>query len=241
MIPGPATSPGRTDARTHPDHARTSGRGWLGTSATVLIAWAVILGAILALGWLITGPLRSGVDPWDNDVSRWFADQRTPTLTTLADAGTLLGETPVGAGVAAVVAIALSVWQRSWRPAAFFALLVVGIGAFYAVATMLITRQRPPVKILDPGLVPNDSFPSGHVATATAAYAGTAVVVWFLAPALRRWVAVLFVIPVVEVLSRLYEGAHHLTDVATSVLYTTAWMAVLVTALILPGRQRTDQ
>ena len=51
----------------------------------------------------------------------------------------------------------------------------------------------------------------------------------------------LFLLPVVEVLSRLYEGAHHLTDVATSVLYTTAWMAVLVTALILPGRERTDQ
>ena len=241
MIPGPATSPGRTDATPTSRSSTASSRGWLGTSAMVLVAWAVILGAVLALGWLVTGPLRSGVDPWDNDVSRWFADQRTPTLTTLADAGTLLGETPVGAGVAAVVAIGLSVWQRSWRPAAFFALLIVGIGAFYAVATMLISRQRPPVKILDPGLVPDDSFPSGHVATATAAYAGTAVVVWFLAPALRRWVAVLFAIPVIEVLSRLYEGAHHLTDVATSVLYTTAWMAVLVVALLLPGRERTTQ
>ncbi|MFC5178762.1 phosphatase PAP2 family protein [Nocardioides taihuensis] len=240
MTPSPTTSSRAADASTRP-HGGSSGRGWLSTSATVLVAWAVILGAVLAVGWLITGPFRSGVEPWDDDVSRWFADQRTPTLTTFADAGTLLGETPVGAGVAAVVAIALSVWKRSWRPAAFFALLIVGIGGFYAVATMLITRLRPPVKILDPGLVPNDSFPSGHVATATAAYAGTAVVVWFLAPALRRWVAVLFLLPLVEVLSRLYEGAHHLTDVATSVLYTTAWMAVLITALILPGRERTDQ
>ena len=34
----------------------------------------------------------------------------------------------------------------------------------------LITRDRPPVEILDPGLVPDHSFPSGHVATSVVVY-----------------------------------------------------------------------
>ena len=38
-------------------------------------------------------------------------------------------------GVAAVVAVALSWWRRSFVPAIFVGLLVAGIGGFYWVAT----------------------------------------------------------------------------------------------------------
>ena len=41
----------------------------------VLSAWAVITVAVLATGWLLTHPLASGVDPWDNGASRWFASR----------------------------------------------------------------------------------------------------------------------------------------------------------------------
>ena len=146
--------------------------------------------------------------------------------------GTLLGETPVGMGVAAVVAAAFSLWRRSIRPAVFFAVLVAGIGGFYYLATTLITRQRPPVHILDPGLVPDASFPSGHVATAVTVYGGTALLCWWLAPRTRPWVWVLVLLPVFVVLARLYQGAHHLTDVLTSVCYASAWLAVVTTVLL---------
>ena len=127
-----------------------------------------------------------------------------------------------------MVAVALSWWRRSFVPAIFVGLLVAGIGGFYWVATHLISRDRPPVRILDPGLVPDDSFPSGHVATATAVYGGLAVLLWVLAPAARRWVWLLFLLPLFVALARLYQGAHHVTDVLASFAYTTAWLAVLV-------------
>jgi len=204
----------------------------LRTVGVVVLAWVVIVGIVLGIGWLLTHPLESTVDPWDDDVVRWFADERTPALNDVADVGTLLGDTPVGMGVAAVAGLALSLWRRSVVPAVFFALLIAGIGGIYWSATTVITRDRPPVRILDPGLVPDDSFPSGHVATAVAVYGGIAVLLWLVAPRVRPWIWLLAVVPVFVALARLYQGAHHPTDELTSLLYTTAWITILV--LVLP-------
>ena len=43
------------------------------TVGVVVVAWVAILGAVLLIGWLLTHPLESTVDPWDDDVARWFA------------------------------------------------------------------------------------------------------------------------------------------------------------------------
>ena len=219
--------------RTEPS-STTGRRGVPATVAFLVIAWALILGAVLWFGWLITHPLQSSVDPWDNDISRWFADQRTGTLDGPADAGTFLGDTIPAMSVFAVVALAFAIWRRTWRPLVFAGLLVAGMGGFYALATRLDPRDRPPVKILDPGLVPDASFPSGHVGTATAVYVGILLLTWVYAPAARRWVWVLAALPFVVLLARLYQGAHHLTDVLTSLTYASIWLAVLY-VLVLRG------
>ncbi len=199
----------------------------------VLIAWLLLLGVVTGLGWLITHPLRSAVDPWDNDLSRWFAGERTPTLSSAAEVGTLLGETVVGVVVALVAGIAFSLWQRSWRPLLFVVLAEAGIGVLYRLVTSVDSRQRPPVKILDAGLVPDHSFPSGHVATAVVAYGGLFLLAAVYVVAARRWALPLLLLPLVVLLARLYQGAHHLTDVLTSVGYASVWLLVLA-RLLLP-------
>ena len=209
--------------------------GTLSTALVIVVAWLAILGAVVGLGWLITHPWQSSVDPWDNDVSRWFADQRTSALDRPADVGTFLGDTIPAMCIGAVVALAFSLWKRSWRPVVFFGILVAGMGGFYSLATMADPRDRPPVKILDPGLVPDHSFPSGHVGTATAVYVGIVLLTWVYARRARRWIWVLLVLPFVVMLARLYQGAHHLTDVLTSLVYASIWLAVLFT-LLLAGR-----
>jgi undecaprenyl-diphosphatase len=203
------------------------------TAGIALAAWALLLGVVTGLGWLITHPLRTAVDPWDNDLSRWFAGERTPALSTAADVGTLLGETVVGLGVALLAGIAFSLWQRSWSPVVFVALAEAGIGALYAVVTHVDPRRRPPVDILDRGLVPDHSFPSGHVATAVVAYGGLFLLTVAYVAAARRLALPLLLLPVVVLLSRLYQGAHHLTDVLTSVGYASVWLLVLA-RLLLP-------
>ena len=204
------------------------------TAVLLVVAWLLILGAVLGVGWLLTHPLESSVDPWDDDVSRWFADQRSGALDGPADAGTFLGDTIPAMVLFGVVTVAIAAWRRTWRPVVFAGLLVAGMGGFYAVATRVVPRDRPPVRILDPGLVPDASFPSGHVGTATAVYVGMVLLLWVYAPAVRRWVWVLVALPFVVLVARLYEGAHHVTDVTTSLVYASAWLAVLY-VLVLRG------
>ena len=209
-------------------------------SVLVVVAWGVIVAVVLGVGWLLTSPAGAPVDAWDDDVARSIAEQRSAGLGRVADAGTFLGETLVGASVAVLGGLAVASRWRSWLPLLFVGLLEAGIGGIYWVSTHLITRDRPPVKILDPGLVPDHSFPSGHVATAVAAYGGLAVLLAVLVPATRRWVWVLVLLPALVVAARLYEGAHHVTDVVTSVGYTTLWLAVLARA-VLGGRAGPDR
>jgi undecaprenyl-diphosphatase len=215
---------------------RSSSRGsddsWTRTAIWVVGIWVVMAAVIAGWGWLLTHSLQDSIDPTDNDVARWFADRRTPTLTDVADVGTLLGETIVELVAAPIVALAVAAWKRSVVPVVFVALVTAGVGGFYYVGTTLDPRDRPPVKILDPGLVPTHSFPSGHVGTSVALYGSIVVLVWLYLRAARWWMAPLLLLPPACLLARLYEGAHHLTDVLTSLVYASVWLAV-VTTLVL--------
>ena len=216
----------------------TPRRGWGATAVIVLVAWVLICGVLLGWGWLLTHPLEKGIDPTDDDIARWFAGERNGDLNEYADAGTFLGETMVGAGAFTVVGLLVSLVKRSWIPILLVAVLEAGIGAFYFVATNLITRDRPPVKILDAGLDPHASFPSGHTATALIFCVGTLVLIWTYFRKAGWWFVWLLLLPVGTVLARLYQGAHHLTDVLTSVVYASVWLFAVAGAL-LPRRTDT--
>ena len=125
-------------------------------------------------------------------------------------------------------------------PALFLALVTCGIGGIYYVGS----QRRPPAnarrsKILDPGLDPTHSFPSGHVGTAIALYGGIVVLSWTYARAARWWVTpLLLVLPLVVLVARLYQGAHHLSDVLTSLVFASIWVGT-VAALPLAGSIET--
>lgn len=209
----------------------------LAVAGVVVVVWAALAGIVTGLGWLVTHPLRGSVEPWDDRISRWFASGRTPVLDDVAAAGTLLADTLVGLTVVLVAGVAFALWQRSWRPLLFAVLAELGAGAVYVVVTHLISRMRPPVRILDLGLVPDHSFPSGHVATGVVAYGGLFLLATAYVVAARRWALPLLLLPVGVVLARLYQGAHHLTDVLTSLGFTTVWVVVLA-RLLLPRADR---
>ena len=208
---------------------------------------AYLVLALLVVGWgrLLTHRLTS-IEGKDDDVSRWLAGERTSWLDPVAEAGTLLGETVVGLAVGAVVAVVAGLALRSWRPALLLGLADVGHGGIYWLGSHADPRDRPPVPILDAGLVPDHSFPSGHVGTAVAVYGGTAVVLalWLRrrgarSGAVRLGVGVLAALPVFVAVSRLYQGAHHLSDVGTSLVYATLWLLV-VTAVTRPRAKAAE-
>jgi membrane-associated phospholipid phosphatase len=220
-----------TTGRSKPQQERE--RGWGTRTVLVIVTWAVLCGLVIGWGWLLTHSLEKSIEPTDDDISRWFAAQRDPTLTDAADAGTFLGETLVGASTFAVICLVVAAVRRTWRPLILLAVVEAGLGGFYFFGTELVPRDRPPVKLLDAGLVPDASYPSGHVATALVCWAGTVLLVWTYFRA-ARWVALLLLLlPLFTLLSRLYLGAHYLTDALTSVVYAGTWLLV-VARQVLP-------
>ena len=210
----------------------------LGRTLGLLVLLVVVIGAVeVGIGWLITHPLKSTM-AHENSINRWFADQRTSGLTHVADLGTLIGETLTGLIALAVIAVVFAVWQRSLWPVLFVLALDGGIGLFYLASTTLDPRNRPPVHILQSGLVPDHSFPSGHTGTATAIAGALAALLWAYTRIARGVIALLAVIPVWTMLSRLYEGAHHLSDVLVALVVTLVWL-IACARLLLPGRART--
>ena len=173
-------------------------------------AWVAIAAAVVGVGLLLTHPLAHAVGHPENDLARWFEDRRTSTLTTTAHVFTTPGDTIVVLALATLLAIGLLV-MRQWLSAVFVALAVGGVYGIYVLGFTLAHRDRPPVKILDPGLVPNHSFPSGHVAAATVLWGALVVLARAYLPSVARWlVPVLVVLPPLVLVSRLYLGAHHL-------------------------------
>jgi undecaprenyl-diphosphatase len=201
----------------------------------VLVAWLLAIGAVeVGVGWLITHPLKSTMSD-ENSINRWFVHQRTSSLTDVADVGTLIGETLTGLIALGLIALVFALWQRSLWPVLFVLALDGGIGLFYLASTTLDPRNRPPVHILQSGLVPDHSFPSGHTGTATAIAGALAALLWAYTRLARGVLAALAVIPVWTMVARLYEGAHHLSDVLTALVVTVVWLAVCA-RLLLPTR-----
>jgi membrane-associated phospholipid phosphatase len=219
-----------------------SGRRYVVVAGLVAVLWSAVLLLMLSLGWLVTDVLGDSLDPVDNGLSEWLADQRTGTLSDLAEIGGTGGDTITICAIALVVAIGASVWARSVRPLIFLAVGLVGQALVYDLTSRLITRDRPPVQLLDHGLDPNASYPSGHVSTAVMFFGGVVALVWvYAAPRWRAPAMLLLVVPLVVGAARLYQGAHHLTDALASLVVMPFWVLALTVLILRPQLETADQ
>ena len=198
-------------------------------SAARLFAAAVIVTAALGgVGLLITEVFGGLVEPVDVAIVDGFHTIRSDGLTTLAMAvGHLGGLAGIVIVLVVAVPVALAVTRR-WTPAVFLLTVVAGQTAMSIVAASLVARPRPAIEQLSPTLPPTSSFPSLHVAAATATYVGIALLVRAWGAGWPRTAATVLavVVPLGVALSRLYLGVHHPTDVLASVLYVSVWLAV---------------
>jgi undecaprenyl-diphosphatase len=212
------------------DRPRSGLRSWpLGWRELGLLvgAYVILSLACTAIGLLLTRVLDGAPLLRDeNAVNSWFARQRTPGWDDLSLIGSDLADTRVKIALVLLVGTAFVLAWRRWNESLQIAVSLLLEVAVFGTAQQLVDRPRPPVEQLD-GHLPTSSFPSGHVAASVAFYVGIAMVIF--AHTRRGWARALgillaVVVPAVVLLSRLYRGMHHVSDVSPM------WRSVLRSA-----------
>ena len=206
------------------------------TALTAALGWVVIVGAMIGAAGLAIALPASRIGRWDLDAVRSLEDGRTPWVTDLSAAGTLLADTFVVIGVGATL-LAILAMKRLWRPLGIVAVsLVLEVTAYLAI-TAVISRRRPGVEQLEE-LRPEASYPSGHSAAAFALYFSIAVAIWCLTRhrgARYAALALLLCAPIIVALSRMYRGMHHPTDVIAGYLMGVGCVLVAIAAVRVGG------
>lgn len=186
-------------------------RGWL--------TWSVLLflGAV-ALGVVVTDTALTTPD-------ELAIDQQLQLIHTGWATGLLTGVTDIASPIAGV--LILAVWvlgllavHRPVRAVQTFLVIAIGWNVTL-VLKLLISRHRPAM-----ATEASKSFPSGHVSFAVAC----AFAAYFLLRG-TRWQRPVTIVGVLAVglvmFSRIYLGAHYLTDTIGSVLITAAAVVFL--------------
>jgi membrane-associated phospholipid phosphatase len=188
------------------------------------IVFVVTIGLVvgLAVGAAVNG--GSVLLTVDRPVAEWVASSRTPAWTHLFNVGSHLGDNVIVFSLAVVLA---AVTRHRCRYLALALLAAAAVRpAVEFVLKAVVDRARPDIDPL--GDFHGPSHPSGHPMAAAALWglmpAVAAVhirsrVVWWITVGLSATVVVMVAA------SRVYKGAHFLTDVIASLAWAGLYLA----------------
>ena len=197
----------------------------LGGVLIVFVVFGVVIAMVRA---------NAGVVSVDVTVTRWAAAHATDLSLTVFGWITLAGGTVVVIAVAlAATAYAWRRWGR-WNVALFFLVVLGGQLALSNLVKVAVGRIRPDMPPLH--VMPGPSFPSGHATAAAATWAAVALVLGRGAsPRVRVLLAGAAVtIAVAVACSRVFLGAHWLSDVVGGLLLGWTWVGLC--AVVFGGR-----
>ncbi|WP_371869660.1 phosphatase PAP2 family protein [Duganella flavida] len=175
----------------------------------------------------------------DVQVAHWFNMHAAEPLTSL-----MLGVSAVHSVAGMVLLFCLlAVWL--WRQRAYYWLLalvfsVPGGMVLNVALKHVFQRARPAFE--DPLVtLATYSFPSGHTTAATCFYGLLASYLVIVRPAWNvrvATVALCLAMILLVAFSRVYLGAHYVSDVLAAMAESVAWLAVCITAISTLRRRR---
>ncbi len=195
----------------------------------------LLIAAVMLLGgaWVFLGITQDVVSSdslvqFDHVVFEALQKLRTGLVDEVMVAATELGSAMVAIAVIAAVSVLLA-WKRCWRTLAYWLTAVGFAQALVWVLKMTLERARP---ISMYGGTDQFSFPSGHAVSSIVLYGFLAFLLARGRRPMLRWAITLLAAGLVGLIafSRLYLGAHWLSDVLASLSLGTAWVALLCIA-----------
>jgi membrane-associated phospholipid phosphatase len=191
--------------------------------ARAWLAAGVVLFALLAGDLLLHGPLTTT----DAATSTWMHGHIQPAATAFLFFFTHLHSNIGLVAMSAALAVFLAVTRRA-RWIVWLVLTVQGGQLLNALVKDMFQRARP--DFVDPlVMLETYSFPSGHAAGSTVFWGFVCGLAWNMQvqPALRRAVAAIACVMVgFTALSRVYLGAHYVSDVLAGICEGVAWVAL---------------
>jgi membrane-associated phospholipid phosphatase len=196
-----------------------------GTVVLVIAAW--IFGAIAED--VVNGDPLTVVD---RCLANWLHAHATPAVTRAMLVASELAGPRIAVGLTLATALVLLV-MRGWLWLLALVLVVPGGWLLDPLLKIAYRRARPTFEI--PLLVLTDyGFPSGHTMMATLLYGFLG---FFLVTRVRSWrwrglvISVAGALVIFVGFSRIYLGAHYLSDVLAAVAAGVAWLVLCVNAV----------
>lgn len=193
----------------------------------ILLASAGTLFALIAENVVNAGALTIV----DQEIAQWLHAHSTTMLTQCLLIITHLHDPWVLSPVAGIITL-YYIWKKRWYAALSVFLVVQGAMLLNLLAKHAFQRARPTFD--DPLItLATYSFPSGHVVASTVFYGTLVALLIFQKPALHRAIYILpiaFAMVILVAFSRMYLGAHYLSDVLAAFLEAMIWMVLCLTS-----------
>lgn len=201
----------------------------------LVVSLAVVLGTALVVGVVFDMVDNDrGLARWDRAVADWGSRHATAGSTRVLEAITDLGGTFYVVVLAIVIAVVDWSRHRNMNVPLFLAAVLIGVVIVNNVLKVIVDRDRPDVTHLVSAA--GKSFPSGHSATAAAAWFAFALVIARHSSRRGRAIAagLAAIVAVAVAASRALLGVHWLTDVVAGLMVGWGWF--LLGALAFGGR-----
>lgn len=216
--------------------ARLAPEGLLGLHFS--IGTTLLIGAMWLFGGiaedLITGDPLVLIDAF---LSEWFRSHAEPHFTQFMQYVSALASLPAVIVLSAIM-ICIVLWRRQWYWLLGLILVVAGGLVLNVLLKNLFGRARPGWA---DSVLADASFPSGHAMMATIIYGFVAAyLVLGTCSMLARFLIAIMAIALVFLIafSRLYLGAHYLSDVLGAMAAGVIWLTLCLTLVEILRRYR---